>query len=414
MAAEGMRFTDFYAAASVCTPSRAALMTGSYPNRVSLPNVLSPRSQIGINSTEITIAELLKDRGYATACFGKWHLGDAQKFLPPHHGFDVYFGLPYSNDMSPNPRNNPAPNARKHPPLPLIRQLEAIETEPDQTQLTRRYTTEALKFIEANQDKPFFLYFPHTFPHVPLYASEEFAGKTPRGLFGDVVSEIDWSVGQILDKVKKLGLDGQTLIFFSSDNGPWLIKGDQGGSARSFREGKGTTFEGGHREVGIFRWPGKIPARKVCRELATTMDILPTFARLAGSHAPTDRVIDGKDIWPLLSGRRDARSSYEAFYYYLGRNLQAVRSGKWKLHVPHSYQSIKGARLATPTFAGEYAKAQIGAELFDLEKDAGEMRNVAGRHPEIVKRLESLLERAREDIGDGERKGKNVREPGRL
>jgi len=254
MAAEGTKFTDFYSAAPVCSPARAALLTGCYPRRVSIPRVLFPRDNIGLNPEEITIAELLKKRGYATACIGKWHLGHLPQFLPTSQGFDYYFGLPYSNDMS---------------PLPLIEGNQAIEHDPDQNTLTQRYTEKAVDFITKNKDRPFFLYLPHTMPHVPLGVSENFKGKSARGLYGDVIMEIDWSVGKILQTLKKLNLDEQTLVIFTSDNGPWLSKGKHGGKADPLRDGKFSTYEGGMRMPCIMRWPGKIPPAKVCSEIAT-------------------------------------------------------------------------------------------------------------------------------------------------
>jgi arylsulfatase A len=266
MAAEGMRCTDFYAAAPVCTPSRAALMTGCYPQRVGLPNVLGPKSQIGIGDSEMTIAQVLKPLGYATACFGKWHLGHLPQFLPTHHGFDEYFGLPYSNDMW--PKHPEAP--QNYPDLPLVEGDRTIALNPDQTQLTTWYTERAVRFIEKNQGRLFFLYVPHSMVHVPLHVSDKFKGKSKKGLFGDVVMEVDWSVGQILDTLRRLHLDKDTMVLFCSDNGPWLSYGEHAGSAKPLREGKATTFDGGQREPTIFWWPDHIPAGKVCREPATS------------------------------------------------------------------------------------------------------------------------------------------------
>jgi len=380
MAAEGMRFTDFYAAAASCTPSRAALMTGCYPQRVSLPHVLGPTAKIGINREETTIAEVLKPLGYATACYGKWHLGRDPEFLPTRHGFDEYYGLPYSNDMWPN-----HPTTRTYPDLPLIEGEEVIALDPDQRMLTTAYTEHAVKFIEANKDRPFFLYVPHSMPHVPLHVSDKFAGKSKQGLYGDVIMEIDWSVGQILSTLERLGLDRNTLVFFSSDNGPWLSYGDHAGSAKPLREGKGTTFDGGQREPCIMRWPGKIPAGAVCSEPCAMFDVLPTVAGLAGAEAPGDRVIDGKDIWPLMSGQTGAASPHDAFFFYHGNQLQAVRSGQWKLHLPHEYRSCP-----KPGAGGRprpYIKKKTGQALFDLRNDIGEQHDVAAEHPEIVERL---------------------------
>ena len=415
MAAEGVRFTSFYVASPACSPSRAALLTGSYPQRVGIPRVLFPQLDVGLHPDEITIAELLEPRGYATAIFGKWHLGHHPEHLPPAQGFDEYFGLPYSNDMTPDAAKNPNPPARRHPPLPLIEGLKTVEIEPDQSQITRRYTERAVDFIERNADRPFFLYLPHSMPHLPLFVSEQFAGASERGLYGDVIMEIDWSVGEILGALDRLGLDEQTLVVFASDNGPWLVKGSHSGSAGPLREGKGTTFEGGQRVPAIMRWPGRIPAGLVSDELVTAMDLFPTIAAITGAEMPTDRIIDGKDIWPLMSGSPGATSPHEAFFYYWPDQLQAVRSGRWKLHVPHGYTSIEGAELATSTFQGTYARAEIGLALFDLEADIGETTNVADAHPEVVKRLMGLIERARDDLGDAltGREGRNVRPAGR-
>ncbi len=410
MAAEGVKFTDFYAAAPSCTPSRAALITGCYPQRVGLPNVIGPSAKIGISSAEQTIAEVLKPLGYATACYGKWHLGHHPKFLPMRHGFDDYFGLPYSNDMWPY-----HPTNKRFPDLPLIEGERVVEYNPDQTQLTTWYTEHAVRFIEKNKDQPFFLYLPHSMAHVPLFVSDKFKGKSEQGLYGDVMMEIDWSVGQILSTLKRLGIDKKTLVIFSSDNGPWLSYGDHAGLATPLREGKGTTFDGGQCEPTIMRWPGQIPADTVCNEPASTMDILPTFAKLAGAELPSRR-IDGKDIWPLMSGKPGAKSPHEALFYYRGFALEAVRSGKWKLHLPHSYRSLGGREGGTGGQPVKYEQAKIGLALFDLEKDIGEQYDVSLQYPDVVERLLGLVERMREDLGDSAKKmtGKNRRPPGRI
>jgi arylsulfatase A len=411
MAAEGVRFTDFYAAAASCTPSRTALMTGCYPQRVGLPHVLGPNAKIGINSEEQTIAEILKTRGYATACYGKWHLGHHPQFLPTRHGFDDYFGLPYSNDMWPHHPERPG----GYPDLPLIEGEKIIEYNPDQTKLTTWYTERAVKFIEDNKERPFFVYLPHSMVHVPLFVSDKFKGKSKKGLFGDVVMEIDWSVGQILSTLKRLGIDKKTLVIFSSDNGPWLSYGEHAGSAKPLREGKGTTFDGGQREPTIMRWTGKIPPGLVCKKAASTMDILPTMTKLAGAKLP-DSPIDGKDIWPLISGQPGANSPHEAFFYYNGWALEAVRSGKWKLHLPHGYRTLAGRSGGTGGIPAKYEQGKIGTVLFDLENDIGEQHDVSAKHPEVVKRLLSLVERMREDLGDSAKKmtGKGRRPPGRI
>ncbi|MEZ5391810.1 MAG: sulfatase [Bryobacterales bacterium] len=327
MADEGMKLTSFYAA-PVCSPSRAALLTGCYPKRVSMERgswhaVLQPGDEKGLNPQETTIAELLRERGYRTGVIGKWHQGDQPEFLPSRQGFDYWFGLPYSNDMIPD---NPRAGVRNFPPLPLMRNDEVVEEVRDQTTLTERYTEEAVRFIEENVDKPFFLYLPHTMAHVPLYSSMRFKGRSDEGVLGDVLMELDWSVGRVLDEIRVNGLERETLVIFTSDNGPAR------GSAGPLRGRKGSTFEGGMREPTIAWWPGTIPAGSSSDAVTSTIDLLPTFASLAGAPVPSDRVIDGRDITDILSGRPDARSPHEAFYFYAGPELRAVRSGEWKLH----------------------------------------------------------------------------------
>jgi len=407
LAAEGVRFTDFYVAQAVCSASRAALLTGCYSNRVSIQGALFPGAKTGLHPDEITIAELLKSRGYATAAFGKWHLGDHEKFLPTRQGFDEYFGLPYSNDMW--PRNRPT-----FPPLPLIDGEKAVETDPDQSRLTARYTERAVQFIEKVKDKPFFIYLAHTMPHVPIFVSEGRRGATGSGTYADVIAEIDWSVGVILDALRARELDERTLVIFTSDNGPWLTYGDHAGSARPFREGKATAFEGGIRVPCVMRWPGKVPAGTVCREPAMTIDLSPTISRLAGEEPPKDRVIDGRDIWPLISGTEGARSPHDALLFYWGRELHAIRSGRWKLHLRHPYPHV-----SQPGAGGKPGKSEprtMEPALFDLESDPGESRNVAEAHPDVVRRLQAIAEAAREDLGDAlvKREGRNVRPVGRL
>jgi arylsulfatase A len=410
MAKEGMRLTSFETAAAVCSASRVALLTGCYPQRVGILGALGPAARHGIHEDEVLIPEVLKARGYATAIFGKWHLGHHPQFLPTRHGFDRYFGLPYSNDMWPN-----HPTNKTFPPLPLIDGEKTIEHNPDQTQLTTWYTERAVQFIADSREKPFFLYVPHSMPHVPLFVSDKFAGKTNRGLFGDVIAEIDWSVGQILEALEKHGLTDQTLVLFSSDNGPWLSYGNHAGSAGPLREGKGTVWEGGHRVPTLARWPGKIPAGSECRELCGTIDVLPTLAKLAGGSAPSDRIIDGSDIWPLLADEKNGKSPHDAFYYYWDNGLEAVRSGNWKLHLPHAYRTLAGppGKDGEP---GPYKQARTELALFDLATDVGETRNVAAEHPDVVSRLQGLAEKSRDDLGDSltKRMGKNRRPAGKL
>jgi arylsulfatase A len=411
MAAEGMHLTNFYAAAPSCTPSRAALITGCYPQRVSLPNVIGPNTTIGLNEKEETIADLLKPLGYATACFGKWHMGHHPEFLPLRHGFDEYFGLPYSNDMWPK-----HPTAGdKYPPLPLVEGEKTLEYNPDQTQLTTWYTERSVDFIERNKSRPFFLYLPHSMVHVPLFVSDKFKGRSDQGLFGDVMMEVDWSVGQVLDTLRRNGLDRKTLVFFCSDNGPWLSYGDHAGSAAPFREGKGTTWDGGQREATLAWWPGRIHAGSVCAEPGMTIDVLPTVASIVGAKMPKQK-IDGLDISPLLFGEQGAKSPHEALYFYKSYNLEAVRSGKWKLHFPHEYRSLDGKPGGTGGYPTTYVQKKIGLALYDLENDVGEQNDVAKEHPKVVERLKKLGERARHELGDTltKRKGAEVREPGRL
>ncbi len=416
MAAEGIRFTSFYAVNPACTPSRAALLTGMYPDRVGLPEVLFPGSTVGLNPDEITIAELLKSRGYATAAIGKWHLGDHPVFLPTNHGFDTFFGLPYSNDMSPDSLNNPRSNASRYPPLPLLRDTVIVEREPDQSKLTSRYTDEAMAFMETHRDTPFFVYLPHTFPHVPLYASDDFRNSTRQGLYGDVIAEIDASVGEILAALDRLELDRQTIVFFTSDNGPWLVMGNHGGSAGPFREGKATTFEGGHRVPSIVRWPERIAPGTVSDAMITAMDLTPTIAEIAGVDLPRGLAFDGHDLSGILTGDSDAASPYDHFFFYRSGELRGVRSGRWKLHVPHRYASMDGGEAGRDGLPGTYNYREQGLALYDLDTDPGETTDVAQRHPEIVDRLLRLVEQGRRDIGDAltNTRGENARPPGRV
>ncbi len=383
MAEQGMRLTNFYSANSVCSPSRAALMTGCYPTRVNIPSVLFPRNTNGLNPKEITIADMLKKQGYATACVGKWHLGHLPEFLPTRQGFDRYLGIPYSNDMTIDPKANIAENclfregmtldeAKTGKPrrnwVPLMRNEEVVEYPVDQTTLTKRYTEEAIEFITANRDKPFFLYLPHTMPHIPLFASKDFLGRSERGLYGDTIEEIDWSTGEVLKTLKSLGIDEKTFVVYTSDNGPWKLSNGRGGCALPLRGFKFQTYEGGMREPTIMRWPGQIPAGSVCDEIAATIDLLPTIARLTGAEVPDDRVIDGKDIWPLLSGRKDAKTPHDAYFYYRGTKLEAVRVENWKL------------------------RRTKEIELFDLDKDISETTNLAEANPEVVQRLLGVMD----------------------
>jgi arylsulfatase A len=413
MAAEGMKFTSFYSAQAVCSASRAAMMTGCYSNRVGIPGALGPHSRIGISDKEMTIAQLCKQKNYATAIFGKWHLGDSPQFLPTRHGFDEYFGLPYSNDMWPR-----HPTA-KFPPLPLIEQERVINPDVDdaaQNQLTTQYTERAVSFIERHKDRPFFLYVPHTMVHVPLHVSDKFRGKTQRGLFGDAVEEIDWSVGRILDAINRCGLDDDTLVMFCSDNGPWLSYGDHAGSAYPLREGKGTSWDGGVREPTLMRWPGHVPAGKVCDAPLMTIDMFPTIAQLIGGRLP-DHKIDGLDISEVISGKT-AESPHEVLlFYYKVNDLEALRSGKWKLELPRHYASLNGRPGGHGGMPAKYDTLAVrGPELYDLDVDPGQKNNVAAKHPDVVRRLLNYAEKAREELGDNltRHKGSGRREPGRV
>ncbi len=410
MAREGRRFTNFHVAQSVCSASRAALLTGVYPNRIGIVGALGPSDRHGLNRGEMTLAELVKQRGYATAIVGKWHLGHHPEFLPTRHGFDEYFGLPYSNDMLPG---YPPEDPGDYPPLPLLDGEKVVQLMPDQAQLTTSYTERAVKFIAKNKDRPFLLYLAHNMPHVPLHVSDKFRGKSPRGLYGDVIMEIDWSVGEILAALKENGLDEQTLVIFTSDNGPWLAWGDQAGSAYPLREGKKTAWEGGTRVPCIMRWPGRIPAGSVSRDPMMTIDLFPTIARLTGAPLPRHK-IDGLDVWPMIAGDPGATNPHEAYYFYDDPNqLQAVTSGRFKLILRHTYTSI------TRHDSGErvrYQEGKVGTELYDLEGDVGETTDVAAKHPDVVRRLQALAEKARGDLGDSltNRVGKGVRQPGRV
>lgn len=379
MAAEGIKFTQWYSAAPVCTPSRAALLTGRYPIRSGLTRVLFPDSTGGLPAGETTLAEVLKGAGYQTAAIGKWHLGHLPQYLPTRHGFDSYFGIPYSNDM--HPREGPgSPGNPKHPPLPLLRDEKVIETEPDQARLTPRYTEEAERRIRAFRGRPFFLYFAHTFPHVPLYASPRFHGVSPRGLYGDVVEEIDWSVGEILKALAAAGQDRNTLVVFTSDNGPWLARRVHAGSAGLLREGKATTWEGGMRVPCIVRQPRAVPPARVSTQVASMLDLLPSFAAMAGAPLPSGVTLDGEDISPVFRGEAPVRD--RTLFYWNAETLCAVRRGPWKLHrVTRNVEWKNETTRHDPPL------------LFHIEHDPSEKSDVAAAHPDIVRELTALLEK---------------------
>ena len=370
LAAGGRWFPQFYVASSVCSPSRAALLTGCYPKRVGMhEHVIFPQYERGLHPDEVSIADALRGAGYATGCFGKWHLGHRPGMLPTDQGFDRWFGVPYSNDMAQIHRAEDSNYAYR---LPLMRDEEVVEWEPDQRLLTRRYTEEAIAFIDEHRDRPFFVYLPHTMPHIPLYASAEFEGKSPRGLYGDVIEEIDWSVGAIVDALAERDLLDDTLILFMSDNGPWLQQGRNGGTAGPLRGGKGTTWEGGQRVPFFAHWPARVPPGTICREVVTAMDLLPTIAGLAGVELDPDRRIDGHDVGPLITDVEGASSPTDAFLFYTSNGrLAGVRRGPWKLLFDR--KGGKGTK-----------------ELYHLEEDVSEEFDRAEDHPELVAELEAL------------------------
>lgn len=415
IADKGVKFTNFYVSQAVCSASRASLMTGCYANRVSILGALSPSSKTALHPDEQTIAELLKPLGYAAAAIGKWHLGSKPPHLPLQQGFDEYLGLPYSNDMWPvDFDGKPLPpdhwKARAYPTLPLIDgndTVEIIDTLDKQGTLTTRYTERAVSFIERHKDEPFFLYLPHSMVHVPLGVSDKFKGSSQQGMFGDVMQELDWSVGQILDTLDRLDLADNTLVVYTSDNGPWMNFGNHAGSAFPLREGKGTMWEGGCRVPCVMRWPGHIPAGLVCEKVAATIDILPTFVEIAGAQLP-DQLIDGVSILPLMRGDTDANPRTE-FWYYYDRQLQAVRQGKWKLHLPHEYRSYEGGRPGKDGWPGPYEKGRTGIALYNMDDDPRELRDVADLHPEVVQQLMHVAERARAELGDANRTGAGIR-----
>lgn len=416
LAAEGTRFTNYYVAQAVCTASRAALLSGCYPNRIGLQGALNHTSQFGIHPDEWLLPEMLKEKGYATACVGKWHLGTVQRFNALRNGFDEWLGIPYSND---NSKYHPV-LAAEMPPLPLHDGDEVIEVDADQSQFTRRFTERAVSFMERHSGGPFFLYLPHVMPHVPIFASDAFRGRSGRGLFGDVVEELDWSVGQIMDALERLNLVENTLVIFSSDNGAWLSYGEHAGSNGVLREGKLTCFEGGVRVPMLVRWPGHVPAGRVSHVPFMAIDWLPTLGEIVGGTAP-EKKIDGVSVLPLLSGD-DSQVPHDALFFFAGNDLHAVRRGKYKFHVPHPYLTTAGepGRGGKPSNWGKGAPRaitdssmdaiasrhgqrveQLELSLFDLEADPGETRNLAAEHPDVVAEMMKLAEEVRGELGDG-------------
>ena len=423
MASQGMKFTNFYSAQPVCSASRAGLLTGCYPNRIGISGALFPHHKVGINDDEVTIAEMLKTKGYATAIFGKWHLGHHKQFLPLQHGFDEYTGVPYSNDMWPikldGTRAAVDEGRGNYPDLPIVKGNETIEmitSFAGQDKLTTLNTENAVDFINRNKDNPFFLYVPHSMPHVPLGVSDKFRGKSEQGLYGDVMMEIDWSVGKILEALQVNGLEENTIVIFTTDNGPWLNYGNHAGSSGGLREGKTTSWEGGQRVPCIIKWPGKVAEGVVCNQLASSIDFFPTFAAIVGAELP-DHKIDGVDISELLNGNFEAKPRKELYYYYGKNNLNGVRKGNWKLVFPHTYSSYEATVPANDGRGGKRIKISLDSlELYNLIRDPGERYNVIEMYPDIVAELLKVGDKARADLGDliTGIEGSGVREIGKL
>ncbi|MDF1836598.1 MAG: sulfatase [Planctomycetota bacterium] len=426
LAAEGTRFSSFYVAQPVCSASRLALLTGCYPNRLGMHGAIGPRAKHGIHGEETTLAELCKSRGYATAMFGKWHLGYQEQFLPAHHGFDESSGIPYSNDMWPW---HPAyvhisdPMERRKKGYPDIFTFEGtaiadpVVTAEDQMRFTTDFGDRAAAFVRSHAQEPFFLYLAHPMPHVPLFTAEASVGRSEQGAYGDVIEEIDDSVGKVLKALDDCDLAEKTLVLFTSDNGPWLNYGDHAGSVGPLREGKGTTFEGGVRVPCLVRYPGHVPAGRVSSTPWMTIDVLPTVAGLIGAGLP-ERVIDGKNAWPLLAGEPGATSPQASYFFYYHRNhLEAMRSGPWKLHFPHGYRSMVGQTPGSGGTPGKYDYgAKTGVELYNLEVDMAESENLAAQYPEVVASMTAEANGMRARLGDKLTgvEGSENREPGRV
>ena len=411
MGNEGMRFTRFYSVQAVSGASRAGLLTGCYPNRIGFSGAPGPDAVTGIDENESTMAEVLKQKGYACAAYGKWHLGHHTKFLPTHNGFDEYYGIPYSNDMWPHHPTG------TYPDLPLYEGDKVIAYNPDQSQFTTNFTERAIQFIDKNKKRPFFIYLAHPMPHVPLFVSDKFKGKSKQGLYGDVMMEIDWSVGQILQKLRKEGLDENTLVVVTSDNGPWINYGNHAGSTGGLREGKGTSFEGGQRVPCLMQWKGTIPAGSVCNKLAVNIDLLPTFAHISGAAMPSHKT-DGVNLFSLLQGDTKSTPRTSFLYYYRRNSLEAVSDGEFKLIFPHPTRTYEGFAPGNDGMPGRVDENKMLEEkiLIDLRRDPGERYNVLSQYPEAAGRLEQMANEAREDLGDDlqKKEGKNRRAIGTL
>lgn len=396
MQKEGIFFTQFYSPQAVCTASRAGVLTGTYPNRIGFAGALDHMSKMGLNPDEQTIPELLKSKGYKTAAYGKWHLGHLPGFLPLKHGFDEFFGIPYSNDMWPN-----HPTGKNYyPPLPLIENETTVQTNPDQSMFTTMFTEKCLSFIERNKKNPFFLYLAHPMPHVPLFVSDKFKGKSKQGLYGDVMMELDWSIGQIRNKLKELKMEENTLLIVTSDNGPWINYGNHAGSTAGLREGKGTSFEGGQRVPCMMTWKGVIPGGTICNNLASSIDILPTIAAITGAEL-SGRKIDGVNIYELMKGDFSQNPRDHFLYYYRKNSLEAIRKGTWKLIFPHHSRTYEGFKPGIDGMPGQVNENYfVEGGLYDLRRDPGERYNVRGDYPEIEAELLKIAKEAREDLGD--------------
>jgi arylsulfatase A-like enzyme len=424
LANQGIKLTNFLSAQAVCSASRAGILTGCYPNRIGISGALFPNSPVGLNPNEETIAELVKEQGYATGIFGKWHLGDKKEFLPMQHGFDEYLGIPYSNDMWPvdlegQPITKIGAYKQDLPTLAIYEGNDPkifLNTLEDQSKITNTLTQGSIRFIEKNKNRPFFLYLPHSMPHVPINASPKFKGKSQQGLYGDVLMEIDWSVGEIMKTLKKHHLEENTLVIFTSDNGPWLNYGNHAGSSGGLREGKGTTYEGGQRVPFIAYWKGKIKAGQISNQLAANMDVLPTIAYLTQSKLPKKK-IDGVNLWPILAGNQQAEPRKKFLYYYRNNNLEAVRLGNWKLVLPHPGRTYEGFLPSNDGLSGKVNENfPVQQGLYDLRRDPGERYDVQQKYPEKLNELLQVAEEARVELGDDlkQQKGKENREIGRI
>jgi arylsulfatase len=411
LAAEGVKFTDFHVAQAVCSASRAALLTGCYPNRLGITGALGPKNTVGIHEDEVTIAEVCRKAGYATAAYGKWHLGHHRKFLPVHHGFDDYFGYPYSNDMWPS---GPVRFVEQYPPLPLIEDDEVIVTVEDQTYMTKWLTQRSVRFIDEHKERPFFLYLAHPQPHVPLYVSPDRQGSSEQGTYGDVIQEIDWSTGEIMKALERHGLRDNTWVIFTSDNGPWMTYGNHGGGVGPLKGSKGTSWEGGVRVPCVMRWPDKLEAGQTNDTLLMTIDLLPTIATIVGTPLP-EHPIDGKDAWSVISGAQNEPVQEAYFFYYRKNDLEAMRMGKWKLVFPHKWRDER-SEPGKDGMPGKYLWPATGLELYDLETDIGETRNVLLEHPGVLAKMQSLAKAMRTRLGDDLQNvgGRERRKPGQL